>query len=296
MTECRYTRAETVEQVIQSLVDADGEAHIIAGGVALGVLMNERLLDPVWLVDISRIEELQSVERTPDGGVRIGALMTHSEVERSKAVGEAAPLMVEMCREIACGRIKNRGTIGGNICLADPQGDPPVALLALNATVSVAGPEGQREIPIREFFIGLYETALTEGEFLRDIYVPPVPACAGFAYEKFGARKAMDYSSTISAAVQVSLDPSSGVIADIGIGLGGVGVVPVWSAATESLFLGTKPDRDVFSRMRDILFEELEPIGDNLYSEDYKRHVASVILERAITKAYSLSEATGGPK
>ena len=296
MTECRYTRAETVDQVIESLAEAGGEAHIIAGGVALGVLMNWRLLDPVWLIDISRIEELKLIERTHDGGVRIGALATHSEVERSHAVGEAAPLMAGMCHEIACERIKNRGTIGGSICLADPQGDPPVALLALNATVSAAGPEGQRAIPIREFFVGLYETVLTEGEFLLDIYVPPVPARAGFAYEKFGERKAMDYASTISAAVQVSLDPGSGVIADIGIGLGGVGVTPVWPAAAESLFPGTKPDREVFSRMRDILFEELEPLSDNLHSGDYMCHVASVMLERALTKAYSLSEATGAPK
>ena len=296
MTECRYTRAETIEQVIESLADADGEAHIIAGGVALGVLLNEQLFDPVWLIDISRIEALQSLERTSDGGVRIGALITHSEVERSKTVAEAAPLMVEMSREIACDRIKNRATIGGNLCLADPNGDPPVALLALNATVSAVGPEGQRQIPIREFFIDLYETALAEGEFLRDISIPPMSAGAGFAYEKFGARKAMDSSSTISAAVQVSLEPGSGVIADIGIGLGGVGVTPIWPAAVESLLLGTKPDRGIFSRMRELLFQKLEPIGDNFNSEDYKRHVVCVILERAIKKAYSLSEATGVPR
>lgn len=290
MTECRYTRAQTVDQAVEFLAEADGEAHIIAGGVALGALLNERLFDPVWLIDISRIEELKSIERTRDGGVRIGALATHSEVEGSHVVGEAAPLMASMCREIACGRIKNRGTIGGNICLGDSQSDPPAALLALDATVCAAGPEGQREIPLREFFIGFYETALTAGEVLRHIYVPPAPAGAAFAYEKFGARKAMDYSSAISAAVRLSRDPGSGVIADIGIGLGGVGVTPVWPAATESLLLGAQPDSGVFSQMRDILFEELEPVGDNLYSEDYKRHVASVLLERAITKAYTHTE------
>ncbi len=295
MTECRYTRAESVEQVIESLVDADGKAHIIAGGVALGVLLNERLFDPAWLIDISRIAALRSVERTAEGGIRIGALMTHSQLQRSKVVAEAAPLIIEMCREIACDRIKNRGTIGGNLCIADPNGDPPVALLALNATVTAAGPDGKRDIPIREFFIDLYETALAKDEFLRDISIAPLPASAGFAYEKFAARKAMDYSSTISAAVQVSLEPGTGAIADIGIGLSGVGVKPVWPAAAENLLRGTKPDKRVFSRMRDILFESLEPIGDNLNSEDYKRHVACVIVERAIIRACCPSQTTGAP-
>ena len=119
---------------------------------------------------------------------------------------------------------------------------------------------------------------------------------AGCAYEKFGARKAMNSYSPISAAVQVSLEAGSGVIADIGIGLGGVGVTPVWPAAAEKLLLGKKPDRGIFSRMRELLFDKLEPIGDMLNSEEYKRHVTCVILERAIMKAYSLSAATAEPK
>lgn len=295
MTDCRYTRAETVTQVIESLVDADGQAHIIAGGVALGVLMNERLLEPDWLIDISPIEELKLIERTADGGVRIGALATHSQIEHSPAVAEASPLLIAMCREIACDRIKNRGTIGGNICLADPQGDPAIALLALNSTVSALGPEGQRTIPIRQFFTDLYETALTQDEFLHSIYIPPLDGGAGFAYEKFGARKAMDYSSAISAAVQLSLDSGSGAITHIGTGLGGVGVMPAWSVAVENLFKGAKPEGDIFAQMRDILCEELEPISDNLYSQDYKRHVSCVMLERAITKAYCRSKSNGAP-
>ena len=172
MTPCRYTRARTVEEAVAALAEAEGEANVIAGGVALGILMNERLLAPEWLIDIARIDAMKGIAAMPGGGLRIGALTTHTEVERSAAVAAACPLLTEMAAEIACGRIRNRGTVGGNICLADPQGDPPVALLALGASLRAAGPGGTRDIPADGFFTDLYTTALEEDELLVAIEVP----------------------------------------------------------------------------------------------------------------------------
>ncbi len=285
MSDCRYTKATSVAEAVEALAEADGEAHVIAGGIALVILMNERLLEPTWLVDVSGLDELKGIDETVDGGLRIGAGVTHDELEHSPAVTRLRPMLIEMVTEIACGRIKNKGTIGGNICLADPQGDPPIAMLALDAIFRAAGPGGLREIPAREFFTGLYETALAEDEILQDIVVPPAPAGSGAAYGKFAARRAMDYTSTISTGVELVRDGEA--IASIGIGLGGVGVAPVWAQATERVIVGEAPSDAVFARARESVFDTVEPLGDALYSADYKRHVASVILKRTIIEAHA---------
>jgi len=286
VTTCLYTQVHTVDEAIEQLVAADGEAHILAGGVATGILMNEKLLDPTSLIDISRIEALKELSVENDGTLRIGALLTHREVLDSRLVADSSPLLTEMCAEIACGRVRNRGTIGGNICLADPQGDPPIALLALKADLRVAGPNGTRDIPIDEFFEDVYTTALGSDEILQEVRVPPTVANAGFAYGKYGARGAMDYASTISVAVSLVRDPVSNLITDIGLGLGGVGITPVRPSATEAALLGQEPGPGIFTMIKETLSAELEPIGDNLYSEDYKCHVAWVHLKRALTRAY----------
>ncbi len=285
MTVCRYTQVHSVDEAITQLA-ADGEAHILAGGVASGILMNEKLLDPTHLIDISRIASLKELSVDDDGTLCIGSLLTHSEVLDSRLVAESSPLLTEMCAEIACERIRNRGTIGGNICLADPQGDPPVALLALKANLRVAGPDGCRDIPVHEFFRDVYTTALTGVEILKEIRVSPTLANAGFAYRKYGSRGAMDYASTISVAVNLVRDPLSHLITDIGLGLGGVGTMPLRPMATESALIGQRPGPDIFAMIKKTLSAELEPIGDNLYSEDYKHHVAWVQLKRALTRAY----------
>ncbi len=291
MTPCRYTRARTVEEAVAALAEAEGEANVIAGGVALGILMNERLLAPEWLIDIARIDAMKGIAAMPGGGLRIGALTTHTEVERSAAVAAACPLLTEMAAEIACGRIRNRGTVGGNICLADPQGDPPVALLALGASLRAAGPGGTRDIPADRFFTDLYTTALEEDELLVAIEVPSAPAHGGVAYTKFAARRAMDYTSTVSAAVSLIRDPGDGRIAEIGIGLGGVGITSIRPSAAEAALRGRRPDPDAFALMGEALASEIEPLDDHLYSADYKRHVASVILRRAVARAYERSAA-----
>lgn len=288
--DCRYSRPESLADAVAALSEAqettDGEAHLVAGGVALGILMNEKLLEPRWFVDISRIPELKGIETTEDGGIRIGAACLHREVERSPLIVQRCPMLAEMAAEIACGRIKNRGTIGGNICLADPQGDPPNAVIALRATLRALGPEGQRDIPATEFFTGLYETALQPDEILQEIRIPAPAPHEGAAFGKFSARRAMDYSSTVSVAVRLTREAESDRISEIGLGVGGAGEKPVWAKETEAALRHSRPDEETFTRMRETLFAEIEPIGDDLYSADYKRHVAAVVMKRTVLRAY----------
>lgn len=279
-----------------SLVAAGGDAHVIAGGIALGILMNEKFVEPSWLIDISGIGALRGIARLSDGALRIGALTTHREVERSDLVKQHVPMLAEMAGEIACGRIKNRGTIGGNICLADPQGDPPSAVLALRAVLRAAGPKGTRDIAATAFFKGLYSTALESDELLQEIVFPRVPENCGIAFGKFAARHAMDYNSNIGVAVRLVVEPNGASIVDVGLGVGGVGDTAIWPQATEAALVGKKPGPDVFDMAKDVLGKEIHPISDDLYSAEYKRHVAALILRRTLANAYQRALANKGAR
>lgn len=283
---CQYTQARTVDEAVEALIAAKGEAHVIAGGVALVILMNEKLVEPSWLVDISRIEVLHGIDKLPDGTVRIGAAVTHREVAESEIIAQAFPMVPEMAAEIACGRIMNKGTIGGNICLADPQGDPPVAMLALNATMRAVGPDGTRDIPVRDFFLELYTTALREDELLQEILIPPMKDASATAFGKYAARRAMDYTSTISVAVRLIRDTGDEHIGEIALGFGGVGQIPVYSEEIENMMTGATPSDALFDQVREKMSDVLEPIDDHLYSANYKRHVSAVTLRRTVMKAF----------
>ena len=283
---CQYTQAVAIEDAVEALVAAKGEAHIIAGGIALVILMNEKLVEPTWLIDVSRIEALHGIDQLSDGTVRIGAAVTHREVAESEIIAQAFPMVPEMAAEIACGRIMNKGTIGGNICLADPQGDPPIAMLALDATMRAVGPIGTRDIPVREFFIDLYTTALQEDELLQEILVPPMKEGSITAFGKYAARRAMDYTSTISVAVRLIRSADNKQIEEIALGFGGVGQTPVYSEELEDILTGASPSDALFDQVREKMSEVLEPIDDHLYSANYKRHVSAVTLRRTVMKAF----------
>ncbi|MBN8477731.1 MAG: FAD binding domain-containing protein [Burkholderiales bacterium] len=295
MTECRYDRPLTLDAALGTLAASGGEASIMAGGVALGILMNEKLAQPTHLLDISRVRELRGIESRPDG-VRIGALGTHHAIESSPVIRQRLPALAELAAEIACGRVKNRGTIGGNVCLADPQADMPVAALALRARFQAASRRGMREIPAVEFFVGVVQTALEPDELLQSVFFPALPAHTGVAFGKFSARKAMDYSSTVTVGVRVTIDPKTEVVTGFGLGLGGMGVTPVWPKRTEALFAGARLDDPVFRAARETLAAECDPIDDDLYSAEYKTHVCSVMLKRTATRALARAKGVPGGK
>lgn len=287
---CEYLRARTVEEALEAL-QRDEAAKIIAGGVALVGLMNQRLFSPTALVDITRLSDLGGIRREDDGTLRLGALVTHGEIERSALLAGRCPLLVEMAREIACGRIRNRGTLGGNLCHADPQEDPPAALLALGARLVIRGAAGRREVHARDFFRDSFVTAVGDGELLEEVWVPEPAAGAGMAYGKFGPRRAMDYTSTISAAVVLRRD-GQGRIVEAGIGMSGVGPTSVRPARASASLLGQRATPDVLAAMVSALGEEIDPAGDFEFSADYKRHLAGVLLRRTVQQAYDRA-ATG---
>ncbi len=288
---CEYVRARTVEEALETLAARAGTAKLLAGGVALVGLMNQKLFAPACLVDISRIEALRGVRELADGGLRIGALVTHAEIERAPGIRRRFPLLHEMAKEIACGRIRNRGTIGGNLCHADPQEDPPAALLALGAAVGIRGREGPRALSLDGFFRDSFLTAVEEDELLEEVLVPAPRPHSGAAFTKFGPRRAMDYSSTISVAVTLARDPRDGRIAEVGIGVSGVASTPRRLDGVAALLRDQRPDPDVLERAGGATAEAVDPAGDFQFSADYKRHVVSVLLRRTVERAYARAAA-----
>ena len=267
-----YARASSVDEAISLLTEHGDEAKLLAGGHSLLPLMKLRLAQPTVLVDIGRVRDLSSIDEA-GGTVRIGALTRHHDVATSEVVREQVPLLAEVAGQIGDPQVRHRGTIGGSIAHGDPASDLPAVLLALRGTLVVRGPGGEREIAADDFFTGFLETALAPDEVLTEIRVPAVPG-VGWAFEKF-TRRAMDWAIVGVAAVLTngSVGP--------GIGLVNMGSVPVRAAGAEDALRSGSAAGDAASRAD----EGTEPPGDLNASPEFRRHLAQVLVRRAVERA-----------
>jgi carbon-monoxide dehydrogenase medium subunit len=267
-----YQRAASVDEAIELLASHGDEAKLLAGGHSLLPLMKLRLAQPTVLVDIGRIGDLSYVE---DGGgtVRIGALTRHHDVASSDLVREQAPLLAEVAAQIGDPQVRHRGTLGGSIAHGDPASDLPAVLLALRGTLAVRGPGGEREIAADDFFTGFLETTLAPDEVLTEIRVPAVPG-VGWAFEKFN-RRAQDWAIV---GVAAALTNGSG---GPGVGLVNMGSAPLRAAGVEEALRSGSGAADAAARAD----EGTEPPGDLNASPEYRRHLAQVLVRRALERA-----------
>jgi aerobic carbon-monoxide dehydrogenase medium subunit len=267
-----YQRAGSVDEAIELLAAHGNDAKLLAGGHSLLPLMKLRLAQPTVLVDIGRIGDLSYVE---DGGgtVRIGALTRHHDVASSDLVREQAPLLAEVAGQIGDPQVRHRGTIGGSIAHGDPASDLPAVLLALRGTLVVRGPGGEREIAADDFFTGFLETALAPDEVLTELRVPAVPG-VGWAFEKFN-RRSQDW-----AIVGVAAALANGA-GGPGVGLVNMGSAPLRAAGVEDALRSGSGAADAAARAD----EGTEPPGDLNASPEYRRHLAQVLVRRALESA-----------
>ncbi|HEX6417327.1 MAG TPA: xanthine dehydrogenase family protein subunit M [Acidimicrobiales bacterium] len=266
-----YQRASSVDEAIGLLGEHGDEAKLLAGGHSLLPLMKLRLAQPTVLVDIGGIGDLSYVS---DGGgtVRIGALTRHHDLAGSDLLREQVPLLAEVAGQIGDPQVRHRGTVGGSIAHGDPASDLPAALLALRATLVVRGPGGEREIAADDFFTGFLETALAPDEVLTEIRVPAVPG-AGWSFQKFN-RRAQDWAIVGVAAV---LGDGAGP----GVGLVNMGSVPLRAAGVEEALRSGAALTDAAGRAD----EGTEPPSDLNASPEYRRHLAKVLVRRALEAA-----------
>jgi carbon-monoxide dehydrogenase medium subunit len=267
-----YQKAGSVDEAVGLLAEHGDEAKLLAGGHSLLPLMKLRLALPQMLVDIGGLRDLSFVEG--DGGeVRIGALTRHHDLATSELLGEQVPLLAHVAGQIGDPPVRHRGTIGGSVAHGDPASDLPAALLALRASLVVRGPGGDRRIAADDFFTGFLETALAPDEIITEIRVPSVPG-VGWAFEKFN-RRAQDWAIVGVAAVLTNGDVGPGV------GLVNMGAQPLRAAGVEEALRSGSSTADAAARAD----EGTEPPDDLTASPDFRRHLAQVLVRRALEAA-----------
>jgi carbon-monoxide dehydrogenase medium subunit len=271
-----YHRATSLDDALDRLA-THPDAKALAGGQSLIPAMNFRLAQPAMLVDLGSVRELVGIEATADGGLRIGAMTRHVDVERSELVRTRAPLLHEAMPHVAHPQIRSRGTLGGSLAHADPSAELPAVMLALDARFVLRGARGERRIPATEFFTGLFETALEPGELLVAAEIPARMPSGGSAFLEV-ARRHGDYALA-GVAVEVAFD-GAGLVATARVALLSVGSGPVL-AQTDDL-IGQPADDATLRGYAERVRDELDPPSDIHAEAAYRRHLAGVLTRRAL--------------
>ena len=278
-----YRTPKTLKEVHRELKEFGTDAKLIAGGTALVIMMKQRLVRPSCLISLRSVRGLDGIAQK-DGGLRIGGLSTHREVETSSLVRRQLPLLAETYRHVSTIRVRNMATVGGGLAHADPNQDPPPTLIALGATLKASSADGARTIPLEEFFTDYYETVLKPDEIITEIFVPRLPANSGGAYLKFLPRTADDYA-TVSAAAVVTLDKTRKTFADVRIALGSVGTTPIRAKEAEAVLRGQPVKPDALREAAEKAKEAVDPLSDFRGSAAYKKEMAAVFVRRALEQA-----------
>lgn len=273
-----YARARSLAEVFDLLGRHGDGAKILAGGQSLIATLNMRLSAPELLIDISRLGDLSGIQ-AHDGTVRIGALTTHAEIERSPEIRKHLPLLGQAAPHIAHAAIRNVGTIGGSIALADPAAEWPACCIALDAQFVISSKSGTRRIAAREFFTGLYTTALRQDEVLTHIEIAALEPDYRSTFVELAQRRG-DYAIAGLAAVAKR---AGGVLTDLRLAFLGVGQVTVLARAAMAAMEGKRAVTDSIAAATQALSHDLDPAPDLYSSAATKLHLARVLTRRALT-------------
>jgi carbon-monoxide dehydrogenase medium subunit len=277
-----YTKPRSLDEVFALLAEYGDEARLLAGGQTLMATLNMRLSEPALLIDITGIAALRGIAL--QGGVlRIGALATHTQIETSALVAQHAPLLTMAAPHIAHRAIRNLGTLGGSIAYADPAAEWPTCALALDAIVVCRGANGTRRVPAADFFLDLYTTALRPGELVLACEFPIAAPGARFHFDEL-ARRHGDYAI---AGLALASRFEQGLLRQPRIALMGIAATPLRARRTEALLDGRAVDAGAIAEAASLLADELSgalaPAADLTNSSATKRHLATVLLRRALT-------------
>ncbi|MGA3038950.1 MAG: xanthine dehydrogenase family protein subunit M [Vulcanimicrobiaceae bacterium] len=280
MAAFEYLEPATLEGAFDALERGGEEAHVLAGGTALVLLMRLGLVLPSFVVGMRRIEGLREIGISKEGGLEIGALVTHAEIEGSALVQRFFAPLAQTFGRVATVRIRNQATIGGNLVHADPASDPPPMLIAMDAEIVVARRGGVRTISAADFFRDLFEVALEPGEIVTAIRIPPPPRGMLGTYVKFLPASQDDFA-TVSVAATLRLDPNGGC-EDVRLALGSVASTPLRARRAEEALRGKRITRETIDAAAAIVAEDVDPLDDARGSAGYKREMARVWTRRAL--------------
>jgi carbon-monoxide dehydrogenase medium subunit len=281
-----YIKPRTCEEALALLAQHGDEARLLAGGQTLLATLNMRLSEPALLIDLNDIDELKGIALLGDK-LRINALARHTEIENSPLVAQHAPLLALAAPHIAHRAIRNRGTLGGSIAYADPAAEWPACALALDATVVIRGPAGERRIAATDFFLDLFTTALADGEMVAACEFPIRQPGAVYAFDEL-ARRHGDYA-IVGVAVAAQRDGMQ--LHQTRLAFLGIGSTPIRAHQTEQFLEGKTPTTTVLDEATAVLRSELDgdltPFADLTNSPATKRHLATVLMRRTVARLAS---------
>ncbi|MBO9451348.1 xanthine dehydrogenase family protein subunit M [Tropicibacter sp. R16_0] len=275
-----YHRPKDLEGVLSVLEEHGDDARVLAGGHSLIPMMKLRMADVEHLIDLQDVAGMSGI--SVDGGsVRIGAMTTQNDIITSDALASAAPIMREAALQIADPQVRYMGTVGGNVANGDPGNDMPGLMQCLDATFTLVGPEGERTVAAREFYEAAYMTDRDDAEVLTAVSF--TAQSGGYAYEK-QKRKIGDYAT---AAAAVLLTKEGGSCTSASIAMTNLSDTPIWSEAAGAALVGTSVDDSAIAAAVAAMLGDIDPTEDNRGPIEFKRHAASVVLGRAIARAWS---------
>ena len=278
-----FFQPRTVEEAI-GVLDRFGEgAKVVAGGTALTIMLRQRLIAPDALVSINGIPGLDTIEAS-GGRLLLGALATHRQVETSPLVRRLVPTLAETFGKVANIRVRNAATVGGVMAESDYASDPPTMLLALDAEVEATGPQGTRAIPVRDFFLAFYETALRPDEVLTGVRVPIPPAAAGTSYSKYVTRSSED-RPCVGVAALVRLEAGGDRCAELRVAVGAAAEIPQRLPEVEAMAIGQELGGELIRSVADRYAGAIDTLDDLRGSAWYRTEMVRVWVRRAVELA-----------
>jgi len=282
MIKFEYLEPESLEEACALLERYGDEARLIAGGTALIIWMRQRLLNPKVVISLAKIPNFDYARFDERDGLRIAAGARHRDIELTLAVQNHYPLLHETFHKVAQPRIRNMGTIGGNLCQGDPLTDPGASLMALDAEITLTHSKGKRVLPLEKFFLDYYQTDLRPGEILAEIHVPPPLKGLAWSHIKFTPRSEEDFATV---GVALTFRGRRDHCEDIRLALNSVAPIILRAKRAEEVLRGREVTERRVREMAEVAATEVDPMDDNRGSAEYKRELVKVLVRRATEEA-----------
>ena len=287
MRDFDFLEPTSVAEATRMLADLGDDGRAMAGGTALMLAMRQRMLSPTHIVSLARLEVLRGIDFDPVQGLRIGALSRHCDVARAGPVQQHFPMLADMASRLANPQVRNQGTIGGNLCYADPATDPPGCLMALDARVVLDGTHGERVLPMQEFLVDYYQTALQPDELVREIRIPPPAAGHTGRYSRF-LRTAAEHRPLVNVAIALRQDAGRGH--GVRLVTGASTPIPTRATRAEQYLEGRLVTPDIAAQAAALVAADITPLSDQRGSADYRRDMVRVTTQRSIAALFGLPQ------
>ncbi|MCB1398457.1 MAG: xanthine dehydrogenase family protein subunit M [Rhodobacter sp.] len=281
MRDFRFLTPPTLPEALAMLADLGEDACVMAGGTALLLGMRQRMLSPDSVVSLHRLQALKGITVDPTQGLTIGALVRHADVARSPEVQRHYPMLADMAQRLANPQVRNRATIGGNLCYADPATDPPTCLIALDAEVTLVGPDGTRRLAMRDFAVDYYTTALEPGELLTTIHLPPPDTMRVGLYRRL-LRTPAEHRPV--ASIALTLLRNGDLVSDARLVIGAATPAPQTMIRAQAFLEGRRLTPDTAAEAAALVAAEIAPLSDGRGDAAFRRQIAQVNTRRMLAE------------